>query len=80
MDMKIRAKILIPTLLLLALALPAILIPTIPKNQATPPLDATYDTVPFDPLQWDTNSKPSLTDWQLDSDDIDQCLECFLGE
>lgn len=80
MNMKIRAKILIPTLLFVVLALPAILIPTIPNNQAAPSSDATYDTVPLDPLQWETNSEPSRTGQQVDPDELNQYLECFLGE
>ena len=80
MGTKVRAKILIPVLLFLAVTMPAILIPTIPRSQAEPAAHTTNDTISVDPMQWETGSKLSDTDWQLGPHEVQRYLESFLGE
>jgi hypothetical protein len=80
MNIRIRAKVLIPTLLFVALALPAMLIPIILNTQATASVDATHETAPFDPMEWETDSKTSPTVHQVNPDEIDKYLDSFLGE
>ena len=80
MNTKIRAKVLIPTLLFLAVALPAMLIPTIQDNQVTPSSDAIHDTTQADPVLWETDSNTSNTVHQLNPGEVNRYLDHFLGE
>ena len=80
METKVRAKVLIPVLLFLAVTIPAILIPTIPRNQVEPASHTTYDTTQVDPLQWKTESELSDTNWQLGPREVERYMESLLGE
>ena len=80
MGTKVRAKVIIPVLLFLAVTMPAILIPTIPRSQAEPASHTANDTVPVDPMQWETGSKLSDADWQLGPREVQRYLESSLGE
>lgn len=77
--MKIRAKVLIPTLVFVAIAIPGILVPTTFANQADPVLNPQYNIEAADPLRWETKSDVVDPEWQLTPQELDQCLDRFIG-
>jgi len=79
MDMRIRARVLIPAVLFLAVALPAVVIPTATGHDAGP-ASSQIGANQTDPLKYETNWTPGDFDGQVTSDDVNQCLECYLGE
>ena len=77
--MKIRARVLIPTLAFLAIAIPGIIVPTTSANQVDTAVNPQPNPEAVDPLRWET--KPYMVDpeWQLTPEEVDQCLECLIG-
>ena len=80
MNMHIRARVLIPTLLFMAIAIPAILVPTITAQQAEQSANTQHNTDAADPMQWGIDHNPYDSEWQLSPEEVKECLECYLGE
>ena len=79
MDMRVRAKVLIPVALFVAVAIPALVIPTAAGHDAGPaPSQAGASQT--DPLQWGANETTRDFDGQVTPEEVGQCLECYLGE
>ena len=80
MGSQIRARVLIPTLLFVVIAILAILVPTTVAHQAEPVQNPQYNADTADPMQWGTKSSLPDSDWQLDPGTVNEYLENYLGD
>ncbi len=79
MDTRVRAKVIIPTLLFLAVTLPALLIPIVTGHEADPAPTPVDETVGVNPLDWETDGAPRNFDWRVTSDEVAERLDQYLG-
>ena len=80
MGAQIRARVLIPTLLFVLVAIPAILVPTVNSHDVEPAVNPGYETDTVDPVGWESKSNLLDPEWQLDPEAVGECLECYLGK
>ncbi len=79
MDTKIRAKVIIPTLLFLALTLPALLIPIVTGHEADPAPPPVDETAGAHPLDWGTDGATNDFEWRVPQDEVAARLDQYLG-
>ncbi len=80
MSMRVRARVLIPVALFVAVAIPALLIPTGAGHDTGPALPSQTSVSETDPLKWETGSTPSDSEGRVTPEEVSQCLECYLGD
>jgi len=79
MDTRVRARVLIPVALFVAVAIPALLIPTALGHDAgTAPCRTGVGE--DSPLNWETEWTLRSFDGRITPEEVSECLECYLGE
>jgi hypothetical protein len=79
MDTRIRAKVIIPTLLFLALVLPALLIPIATGHDSDPAPPPVDETAGANPLDWETDGASRNFYWRVTPDEVSERLDQYLG-
>jgi hypothetical protein len=79
MDTRLRAKVIIPTLLFLAVTLPALVIPIVTGHEADPAPPPGDETAGANPLDWETDGASRNFDWRVTSDEVSERLDQYLG-
>ncbi len=79
MDMRVRAKVIIPTLLFLAVTLPVLLIPIATGNRTDSALTPVDETAGPHPLDWGTDGATNEFEWRVPQDEIAARLDQYLG-
>ena len=80
MGVRVRAKVLIPTLLFMLVALPALLVPTVAGHEAGPSLPPQDETGEADLFERGADSTPRNIEWGVTSGEISDCLESYIGD
>ena len=80
MDVRVRARVLIPTLLFMLVALPALLVPTVAGHEAGPSPAPQGDAGEADPLKRETDWTPRNFEWRVTSSEINEYLESYIGD
>ncbi len=79
MDMRVRAKVIIPTLLFMAVTLPVLLIPIATGNRVDPASTPVDDTAGAHPLDWGTDGATNDFEWRVPQDEVAARLDQYLG-
>jgi hypothetical protein len=67
-------------MLFVVVALPAMLIPTVSGHEAETSLPPQGELGEADPFQWGADVTPRDFDWELTPEEVEDCLDCYLGE
>ncbi len=80
MGVRVRARVLIPTLLFMLVALPALLVPTVAGHEAGPSLPPQGDAGEPDPLKREADWTSRSFEWRVTSDEVNEYLESYIGD